>query len=174
LEQAIALSERQGRWTKWTQLALNDLNAIDPKAYPPQKQEVLYPIASIFVAPASAIKLAYPEGMEPPVVDQDESNTESGEDTSLNTTLEGQDETLTPEGAPEENAEGEQGNGPSEPESGTENAETELGWGTPTDADSEEGDESQEPSDGSEDSEKTEQTTDKEDESEDQDTGDSQ
>ena len=193
LEQTIALSERQGRWTKWTQLALNDLSAIDPKAYPPQKTEALYPISSIFVAPAPTINLAYPEGMEPPVVEEEESNPDSGieseEDASLNTTLEDeQEDGLSPQGGSEGNVDGNQGAIPSDAESDTQNVETEtdLGWGTPTSTDSEntdegsegdqgdQGDDAQEPSDSTDDTEDTEQTTDKEDESEDQDTGDSQ
>ena len=42
------------------QLALDDLSAMDPKSYPPQKQEVLYPISSVFVSPAGPISMDSP------------------------------------------------------------------------------------------------------------------
>ena len=81
LEQAIALSEKQGRWTKWTQLALDDLSALDPKSYPPQKQEVLYPMNSVFVAPAGPISMDSPNLIKQSKVEQSEESVETVEET---------------------------------------------------------------------------------------------
>ena len=82
LEQAIALSEKQGRWTDWTQLALDDLSAMDPKSYPPQKQEVLYPVSSVFVAPAGPISMDSPNLVKESKVSEDEAlNSTSGTET---------------------------------------------------------------------------------------------
>lgn len=110
LEQTLALSEKQGRWTKWTQYALDDLSALDPKSYPPQKQEVVYSASSVFVPPAGPISMDSPNGV-PQIVQEQKDTTDQSTETEQGT-LDTNDESLdssTPEGA-----------------------ENDMGWGEPT------------------------------------------
>ena len=70
LEQAITLSEKQGRWVSWTQLALNELSAMDPKSYPPQKSELYYSVQSVYVAPSGPVSVDVPGvGLDEPSTD---------------------------------------------------------------------------------------------------------
>lgn len=136
LEQAITLSEKQGRWVSWTQLALNELSAIDPKSYPPQKTELYYSVQSVYVSPSGPVSVDVPGA---------KIESSSPEEASLN------------EVSPTENDTVEVG---TESENGQESppvqdTDTEIGWGeeTPEEASSE----SSEPSeDGSNDDDNTE------------------
>ncbi len=136
LEQTLALSEKQGRWTKWTQLALEDLTAIDPKAYPPQKQEVVYPISSVFVPTAGPISLDSPNGSKAPSIEKATDGLDDGQSPNNEAVDQNlgeqepveeavkEEEILSPEMAPDET-------------SSEEPSESDMGWGTPNESGSE-------------------------------------
>jgi len=157
LEQAVALSEKQGRWTDWTQLALDDLSAMDPKSYPPQKEEVLYPMSSVFVSPAGPISMDSPNLVKEKKVEEEAAievapDSQQGVvDPSLQDGV-GTDELGTDQGTSSELGWGEAPPAEGSSEESAEEASPEQG----EDSDTTEG-ESAEPSDETEQSEESEE-----------------
>ena len=113
LEQTLALSEKQGRWTKWTQYALDDLSALDPKSYPPQKQEVVYSASSVFVPPAGPISMDSPNGVPQVVQEETDTTDQSTENDQIGPSI------------PDTNGDSSDGSIPDE-------SVNDMGWGEPT------------------------------------------